>query len=45
VDLEVVIPTLTQSEAKSLAEKAHQVCPYSHAIRGNIEVNITVSDE
>ncbi|WP_457967015.1 organic hydroperoxide resistance protein [Arthrobacter sp. D1-29] len=45
VDLEVVIPTMTQSEAKSLAEEAHQVCPYSNAIRGNIEVNITVPDD
>ncbi|WP_461175295.1 organic hydroperoxide resistance protein (plasmid) [Arthrobacter sp. Z1-9] len=45
VDLEVVIPTLTQSEAKALADKAHEVCPYSNAIRGNIEVNISVSDD
>lgn len=45
VDLEVVIPTLARSEARSLAGKAHQICPYSNAIRGNIVVNISVSDD
>jgi osmotically inducible protein OsmC len=28
-----------------LAEKAHQVCPYSNATRGNIEVKLTVTND
>ncbi len=45
VDLEVVIPHLPHDEAQALADAAHQVCPYSNATRGNIEVNVTVSDD
>ena len=43
--LEVVIPELPYEEAKALADAAHQVCPYSNATRGNIDVTITVSDD
>ncbi len=43
--LEVVIPTLDHEAAQALADAAHQVCPYSNATRGNIEVTITVSDD
>ncbi|EWS81799.1 organic hydroperoxide resistance protein [Brachybacterium phenoliresistens] len=45
VDLEVVIPSLPVEQARELAEAAHQVCPYSNATRGNIEVNLSVSDD
>ena len=45
VELEVVLPTLEQAEAQRLADAAHQVCPYSNATRGNIEVKITASDD
>lgn len=45
VDLEVVIPNLPADQARELAEAAHQVCPYSNATRGNIEVNLSVSDD
>jgi len=38
VSLAVSIPGVTPEVAKSLTEKAHQVCPYSNATRGNIEV-------
>lgn len=38
VALEVVIPALPHDEAQRLADKAHQVCPYSNATRGNIRV-------
>jgi organic hydroperoxide reductase OsmC/OhrA len=31
-------------QAQALIEKAHQVCPYSNATRGNIEVKLTVSN-
>lgn len=42
IGLEIMLPGLSQSEAKELAEKAHQVCPYSNATRNNIDVKLTV---
>jgi osmotically inducible protein OsmC len=45
VTLEVVIPELPHEQAQELVEKAHQVCPYSNATRGNIEVTLQVSDD
>lgn len=45
VALEVVIPDLPHAEAQALADRAHEVCPYSNATRGNIEVTVTVSDD
>lgn len=41
--LEVVLPGIGPELAQSLADAAHQVCPYSNATRGNIEVTITVA--
>jgi osmotically inducible protein OsmC len=35
------IPGLQQSAADDLMEKAHQVCPYSKATRGNIDVTLS----
>lgn len=45
VELEVIIPNLAQDEAQALADAAHQVCPYSNATRGNIDVTITVAQD
>ena len=45
VALEVTLPKLGHDEAQALAEKAHQVCPYSNATRGNIDVTVTVTDD
>ncbi|MEU0695452.1 organic hydroperoxide resistance protein [Streptomyces niveus] len=42
VELEVSIPNLDAATAKDLLEKAHQVCPYSNATRGNIKVELSV---
>ncbi|AEN09808.1 MULTISPECIES: organic hydroperoxide resistance protein [unclassified Streptomyces] len=36
------IPNVDQDTARSLVEKAHQVCPYSNATRGNITVDLSV---
>tara|TARA_Y100000588_G_scaffold381298_1_gene466726 strand:+ start:1347 stop:1769 length:423 start_codon:yes stop_codon:yes gene_type:complete len=44
VTLDINIPGVDMEEAKSLAEKAHQVCPYSNATRGNIEVELNVTN-
>lgn len=45
VQLEVNIPDLDLAVAQQLADAAHQVCPYSNATRGNIEVAVTVVDD
>lgn len=45
VELEVVVPDLAHDEAQRLADRAHEVCPYSQATRGNIPVTITVTDD
>jgi len=41
-DLEVHIPGLTKAQVEDLVAKAHHVCPYSNATRGNIELTTTV---
>ena len=38
--LTVTLPGLSREQAESLVEKAHVVCPYSHATRGNIDVSL-----
>ena len=43
--LEVVLPGIESELAQQLADEAHQVCPYSNATRGNIEVTVTVSED
>ena len=43
VQLEVTLPALDRATAEELVEKAHQVCPYSNATRGNVEVTLTVA--
>lgn len=43
VALEVRIPNVDASTAEELVHKAHQVCPYSNATRGNIEVGLDVA--
>ena len=42
VQLDVHAPALDRSTAEDLVAKAHQVCPYSNATRGNIDVTLTV---
>jgi len=44
VKLAVNIPEVSMEEAQALADKAHQICPYSNATRGNIEVTIAVTN-
>ena len=36
-------PEPDAEKAKALMEAAHQVCPYSNATRGNIEVELAVA--
>ena len=38
VRLEVALPAASREVAQQVIEQAHQVCPYSNATRGNVEV-------
>jgi osmotically inducible protein OsmC len=42
VAMTVTLPGIDHGQAVALVQKAHQVCPYSNATRGNIEVTFTV---
>ncbi|HTV80325.1 MAG TPA: organic hydroperoxide resistance protein [Steroidobacteraceae bacterium] len=42
-DLTVSLPGLDRADAKRLVDAAHQVCPYSNATRGNVDVGLTVA--
>ena len=42
VTLEVEVPGVDKAKAEELVNKAHQVCPYSNATRGNIEVQLVI---
>lgn len=43
VELEAELPDLEQAVAEDLVRRAHEVCPYSRATRGNIEVTLTTT--
>ena len=42
VDMAISIPGMDRDAAVALVAKAHEVCPYSNATRGNIDVVLTV---
>ena len=42
VRLDIHLPGLDRALAQALIDSAHQVCPYSNATRGNIEVQLTL---
>ncbi|AKK69354.1 MULTISPECIES: organic hydroperoxide resistance protein [Xanthomonas translucens group] len=44
VELRIAVPGMPREELQALVDKAHQVCPYSNATRGNIDVNLVVLD-
>lgn len=43
VTLHVSVQGVDEEQARELVEKAHQVCPYSKATRGNIDVELKVN--
>jgi lipoyl-dependent peroxiredoxin len=43
VQLVVNVPGMDRAAAQALVDKAHGVCPYSNATRGNVEVTITLA--
>jgi osmotically inducible protein OsmC len=42
-DLKVALPGLEHADAQRLIDAAHQVCPYSNATRGNVNVGLTLA--
>jgi Ohr subfamily peroxiredoxin len=42
VELHARLPELERDQAEQVADKAHTVCPYSNAVRGNVEVAVIV---
>jgi lipoyl-dependent peroxiredoxin len=45
VQLEVTLPNVEHATAQRLAEQAHELCPYSNATRGNVDVALVVTDD
>ena len=43
VQLAITLPGLDAEQKQKLVDTAHQVCPYSNATRGNIDVEITIA--
>jgi osmotically inducible protein OsmC len=43
VELKIAIPGMERAQVQDLVEKAHQICPYSNATRGNVDVTLTVA--
>ena len=43
VKLHVELPNVPQAEAEALTARAHEVCPYSSATRGNIDVELSTT--
>jgi len=44
VELDVYLPNVDAERRQEIADAAHQVCPYSNATRGNIDVKVTIVD-
>ncbi|MCH1925798.1 organic hydroperoxide resistance protein [Shewanella sp. C32] len=42
IALKIQMPNVDKAAAEALVAEAHQVCPYSNATRGNIDVQLTV---
>lgn len=45
VDLVAELPGLTAEQGQALLARAHEVCPYSNATRGNVEVTLTLHED
>ena len=42
-DLTVSLPGIERDQAEKLVDAAHQICPYSNATRGNVDVGLTLA--
>lgn len=43
VELKVTLPGFAKEDAEALVHKAHAICPYSNATRGNVDVKLTIA--
>jgi Ohr subfamily peroxiredoxin len=43
VELKISVPGMEREQLQALVDAAHQVCPYSNATRGNIDVTLTLA--
>jgi len=43
--LDVRLPSVTDGDAVELVRTAHGMCPYSQAVRGNIDVELTANGQ
>lgn len=44
-EIDVSMPYIEMTRARKLAQKAHDICPYSRAVQGNISVKISVTED
>ncbi|MFJ3384345.1 MULTISPECIES: organic hydroperoxide resistance protein [unclassified Curtobacterium] len=44
VELDVYTPNVEQAKRQRAVERAHEICPYSNATRGNITVTLSLVD-
>ena len=42
VELDVSLPNTDAEQAQAVVERAHEVCPYSNATRGNVDVKLRI---
>lgn len=43
LDITITVAGISEEEARKLIQKAHEVCPYSNAVRGNVETRLHVN--
>lgn len=43
LDITITVKGLSEADARKLIEKAHEVCPYSNAVRGNVDTRLHVN--
>ncbi|NCT84045.1 MAG: organic hydroperoxide resistance protein [Comamonadaceae bacterium] len=42
VDMKISVPGMDRAQLEALVKTAHEVCPYSNATRGNVDVTLTI---
>ena len=42
VDMRISVPGMDRAQLEALVATAHEVCPYSNATRGNVDVSLTI---
>jgi lipoyl-dependent peroxiredoxin len=42
VDMKISVPGMERAALEALVATAHEVCPYSNATRGNVDVTLTI---